>query len=257
MKYLIPTIGFLLSGYGFLLFFGTLFVTGLGFFTPILTVGTLIGSITFLLDRRTGNVILLTMAAVWLLRYFEHVSYLIYYDALNSGRWILVGIPLFLAFWLFGLTYKHRREYRKKETGIKQLGIAFIVFFSIGMISFVWKPHTDEFNCWYYIDEESGNIKISFSITPDHIFEATNNSPKLKEIIEKEGLTYESRDGYYCPETKVRIISSFKKVIAIKILGFRNSELDKHVKFSPPIEIDIQTISGDLSLLETPFNLGD
>ena len=132
-----------------------------------------------------------------------------------------------------------------------------MTFLVIGLLSFIYKPHTDEFNCWYYFDDKRDEYKITFAITPDHKFETIASSPELKEIVKKEGLTYEGRDGYYWPETKVRVTTRFKEIIGVKILGFRNSEIDKKVRLEKPFEIDLRTIKGDKSILEPEFNLGD
>jgi hypothetical protein len=43
----------------------------------------------------------------------------------------------------------------------------------------------------------------------------------------------------------------------VKILGFRNSDIDKKVRLENPFEIDIGTIKGDKSILEPEFSLGD
>jgi hypothetical protein len=257
MRFSIPILTFLLFLCGLLIFFGTLLATGIGFYTPILTGSAFIGFVILLFDKKLGQTVMLFVSAAWLLRYFEHASYLILYDPNSSGRWFLTIIPLLFALPIFGLTLREKFKQFDKTFKNWYWGLLPLTFLAIGLFSFLYKPHTDEFNCWYYFDDKSDDYKISFAITPDHIFETTANSPELKEIVIKEGLTYEGRDGYYWPETKVRVTTRFKKIIGVKILGFRNSEIDKKVRLENPFEIDLETIKGDKSILEPEFNLGD
>lgn len=257
MRFTIPILTFLLFLCGLLIFFGTLLATGIGFYTPILTASAFIGFIILLFDKKLGQTIMLFVSAAWLLRYFEHASYLILYDPNSSGRWLLTTIPLLFSLLIFGLTLKEKLKLTGKRFKNWYWGILPMTFLVIGLLSFVYKPHTEEFNCWYYFDDKRDEYKITFAITPDHKFETIANSPELKEIVKKEGLTYEGRDGYYWPETKVRVITRFKEIIRVKILGFRNSEIDKKVRLENPFEIDLGTIKGDKSILEPEFNLGD
>ncbi len=257
MRNTVPILTFLLFLCGLLIFFSTLRVTGLGFYTPILTASTFIGFVILLFDKKFGQTVMLFVSAAWLLRYFEHVSYLILYDPDSSGRWFLTITPLLFALPIFGLTLREKFKQIDKKFKNWYWGLLPMTFLAIGLLSFIYKSHTDEFNCWYYFDEKRNDYKISFAITPDHKFETTASSPELKEIAIKEGLTYEGRDGYYWPETKVQVTTRFKEIIGVKILGFRNSEIDKKVRLENPFEIDLGTIKGDKSILEPEFNLGD
>ena len=73
---------------------------------------------------------------------------------------------------------------------------------------------------------------------------------KLKQML----LQYEGRDGYYCPETKVRVVTRFGTIISAKIMSFRNSEIDKKVTFSSPTKIPLDKVNGKLEILK-PFIL--
>lgn len=257
MRFTIPILTFLLFLYGLFIFFVTLRVTGVGFYTPILTISTFIGFVALLANKKTGCTVMLIVAGAWLLRYFEHASYLILYDPDSSGRWLLTIIPVIFAFPIFGQSLKTAFKKFNKSLKIWHWGLFPIIFLTIGLFSFIYKPHTDEFNCWYYFDTNKDEYKITFAISPDHKFETTTSSAELKEIVKMEGLTYEGIEGYYWPETKVRIITRFTEIIGMKILGFRNSEIDKKVYLEKPFEIDMSTIKGDKSILEPEFNLGD
>lgn len=230
---------------------------GIGIFTSILTLLTLIGFLTLLVNKKIGVSFMLIISTLWLLRYFEHVGFLLLYDPNSYGRWMLIIYPLILGFIIFGLTLKEFLRRNDKQFRLWYWIIPFIGFLSIGLLSFIYKTHTDEFNCWYYLDKNSDEYKISFAITPDHKFEATTNSKNLEEMVIKEGLTYRGRNGFYWPESKVRVTTRFKKIIGLEILGFRNSSTDKKVRLKNPIEIDVKTIKGDKSILQPEFSLGD
>jgi hypothetical protein len=257
MKYLIPIITFLLFLVGVLILFTSLYSQGPGFYTSSLTLGTLIGFILIFIKRKIGYAFVFIVTIGWLLRYFEHASFLMFYDIESKGRWLMVGIPLLLSFALFTLSLKGIQTERKSTFKSIWIPLAFIVFSSIGLLSFIRKPHVNEINCWYYLNNESNDIKITFAITPDHKFDAFCSSKKLKKIILQEGMTYESRDGYYCPESKVKVITRFKEIVAVKVMGFRNSEIDKTVGFGKGFEIDPNSITGDKSILNPKFEWGD
>jgi hypothetical protein len=257
MKYIIYILTLLLFLCGLFIFSASLYGRGIGFFTPLLTTFTLIGLITSFFKRKLGWTIIFITAICWLLRYFEHASYLILYDFHNSGRWLFVSIPILLSFSLFGLIYKVNQREKGRSVKIGFFIIILFSFLSIGLLSFIRKPFTDEFNCWYYITDNKDDLKITFAKTPDQILGTTINSPELKSIIMKEAITDEFRDGYYCPETKVRVITSFKKIIGLKILGFRNTKIDKIVKFHKPFRIESKKIEGDMKIIQPDFDLGD
>jgi len=107
------------------------------------------------------------------------------------------------------------------------------------------KPHINEFNCWYHFDNDKKDYRITFAITSDHIFETTTDSEELKEFVLKYGIRDEFRPGIYCPETKVRVVTRFKKIVAVNILGFRNSTTNYKATLEEPFEIDINKIYGD------------
>ncbi len=235
----------------------SLYVFGLGFFTIAMTTGTLIGFIATIIKPRIGYTIIFISTIVWLLRYSEHASFLIFYDIENFGRWIMVLIPLSISAVLFGLSLKAVQNERKKEFKFIWIPITLITFISIGLLSFVRKSHINEINCWYYLDNKSDTIKMTFAISPQHKFDALCHSKNLKELILQQGIKYESIDGYYFPESKVKVITSFKKITNVKVMGFRNSETNKKINFENDFEIDINSIKGDKSILKPRFTWGD
>jgi hypothetical protein len=230
---------------------------GIGTYTLILTVSTLAGFVVLKTKRTTGLTIMFFVSIGWLLRYFEHLSFLALYDNQNIGRLILVAIPILLSTFLLTLTYKSKQNIREKRFSLKIPTLIVLGIASIGLLSFVRKPHTNEFNCWYHINNDKKDYKITFASTPEHIFETTTDSKELKEFVLKYGIRDEYRPGIYCPETKVRVVTRFKKIIAVTILGFRNSTTDYKATLDEPFEIDIEKINGDKAILQPHFKLGD
>ena len=169
----------------------------------------------------------------------------------------MVSIPILLAFLFCALIYKAKQDEKNVPFNYRLFGVSFLLFLSVGLLLFIRKPHTTEFNCWYYIEDHKEEFKITFATSPEHILETTMSSPNLNSVIEKEAMTDEYRDGYYCPETRVRVITRFKEVVGLEISGFRNSKIDKVITFEKPFPVEINTITGDQTFLEPTFTLGD
>jgi hypothetical protein len=256
LKPLIPILAFILFLVGLLIFFGTIWF-GIGFYTPLFTIATLAGFIISFSNREVGWSIIFITSIGWLLRYFEHASYLILYDFLNIGRWVLVMVPILLSLSLFALIFKERQDNVGKPFKVSFIALSVLAMFSVEILSFIWKPHTDEFNCWYYFDKKSNDFKVTFAVTPEKKIEVISNSKELESFIKKYGIRNKFRPGIYCPETKVKIITRFKKVVSVEILGFRNTELNKAFHLDNPVEIDLNVIKGDKKILQPEFNLGD
>jgi hypothetical protein len=119
-----------------------------------------------------------------------------------------------------------------------------------GLCSFRQDTDEKEFNCWYYFNDKSNNYKITFAITPEKVFEASTNSTELRKLVLKYGIRDEFREGIYCPETKIRIVLTNKKIIGIKIIGFRNSSTNVIATLKKPIFIDKSNIKDEKKVLE-------
>ena len=259
MKYLIKILTFILFLFGFFILCAVLSARlGIGIYTPLLTISTLIGFIALLTNKNMGLRIMIVVSICWLLRYFEHASFLMLYDMQNIFRWILVSIPILLSSTILILAYKSYKNNKGKPFAFKTPILLIISIALIGFGSFVRKPHTREFNCWYYFYNDEKDYKIRFAITPNLIFETTTDSKELKEFVQKYGFKDDFVNGIYCPETKVRVITRFKKVISVKVIGFRNLSTNSKVTLNKPFEIDINNIYGNKEILQEPnFTLGD
>jgi hypothetical protein len=255
LRYLIPTLTFILALFGLLIFVGTIRF-GIGIYTPLLTIATLIGFVTLFTNRQKGLAVVFFVSLGWLLRYFEHASYLLLYDRENTGRWLIVVFPIVLAVLLLSFSYKSRGHILGRPFSWKLVILSIFAFASIGLVSFIRKPHVDEFNCWYYFDNKK-DYKITFAMAPEHIWEATSNSDELRNFILNNGIRDEFREGIYCPETKVKIVTRFKKIVAVRIIGFHNTTTNVYANLKSPIDIDINKIKGDLDLLQPEFTVGD
>lgn len=254
MKYFIPILTILLLFFGLLTLLGTI-VLGISFYSAALTFSTLIGIIAYLSDKKLGLTIILIVSAVWLLRYFERSTFLLLYDTQNLSRWILVVPIILVAIPLFFLSYIHRQRLLSKIVNFKRLPILFFLIPSVALLSFIRKTHTNEFNCWYYIEKTNTDYKITFAVTPEHLFEVYCNSKELKDFIQKNGIKDEYREGIYCPETKVKIITRFKKITSISIVGFHNTTTNKYYNLPNTIDINYNQIRGDKNILEPDLTL--
>lgn len=229
----------------------------LGVITFILTFSSFIGFCALIADKVLGSKIMFFVSIGWLVRYFEHASYLLLYDNQNIGRWILVFIPISLATTILILDYKRLKVIQEKTFNFKTPILIILLLASIGLFSFARKSHVNESNCWYYFDDSKKDYKITFAITPEHIFETTTDSKELKEFVLKYGIRDKYRKGIYCPETKLRVITCFKNIVGLKILGFRNSTTNYNATLNEPFELDINKVYGDKGILQPDFNMGD
>jgi hypothetical protein len=126
----------------------------------------------------------------------------------------------------------------------------FLLVAFYGLCSFRQDSNEHEFNCWYYFSDKSETYKITFAITPEKVFEATTNSTELKQLVLKYGIRDEFREGIYCPETKVKILLTKKKITGIKVIGFRNSTTNFTATLVKPTFIDKKNIVDKKKVLE-------
>ena len=175
----------------------------------------------------------------------ETIGFVAFFDSGNYERMVIGIIPLVLG---IGLIISSKPMAKWTNTLIKRLLIipALII---IGIGSYIYKPTTEEVNCWYYL-EKGETYKVRFAETPNRTFEVELTSNGLKEEVKAEALQYEGQNGYYCPETKVKVVTSFGKIVSVKILSFRNSEIDKKVTFSNQMKIPLDKVNGKLEILQ-------
>jgi hypothetical protein len=254
VKYLIATLTILLLLLGLLTMIGSIF-SGISFWSTALTFSTLIGIIFYFSDKKRGLTIILIISIAWLFRYFERSSFLLLYDPQNFDRWTLVLPIILVSTPLFFFSHIYRQRLSNKTVSIKRLALLFLLIPSLALLSFTRKAHTNEFNCWYYFDPTNSSYKITFAITPEHLFEGYSSSKELKDFIQKNGIQDQYREGFYCPETKVRVIKRFKEIKSISVVGFHNTTTNNHFNLSDPIDIDLNQINGDKSILEPNFKL--
>jgi len=230
---------------------------GIGKFNLIL-IGLTTTGVTFLSNKNEiGTKILLLSSIGWLLRYFEHIGFILLYDSDNFGRIVITLIPILFAIPLFIVCLKQILGNRGIKLNWHKILLVLIIFPTIGILSFLNKTHIQEFNCWYDISKTKNEFEICFALSPNHIFKTNLVDNNLKDQIIETAMTDQTRNGYYCPETKIKVQTSFKKLKSIKILGFRNTNEDQNIKFKPPIKINSSKLTGQTSILKPEFTIGD
>ncbi len=241
-----------------LLLFMSLYSYGPGFYTTTLTFGALATFITTLINRKLGWTLALIVSSLWLIRFIERFVYLKLFDLGFEGRWIVLAIPIVVALALFAFSLKGSLEIRGKIfRPIWIIGCVF-GFASLAVLSFARKSTIEEINCWHKPNFDGDISQISFATHPDHQFYATTESKEIASTVVDESQQYLASHGYYCPESKVEVITCFTKLVSVRIRGFRNTEIDKKIWFDDPIEIDLESIDGDKTILEpVVFKWGD
>jgi len=168
-----------------------------------------------------------------------------FYQGNNYAGLIFGMIPFMLStILMFSIKYESRFI---NSSSKKLLVIPLCLLIGIG--SHIYKPTTVEINCWYYFDSDK-TYTIEFCRAPEETFKVDVNSDLMKKEVIAEALQDEGRDGYYCPETKVRVVTSFGKIISVRILSFRNSVTDKKINFSDRVKIPLENVNGKLEILK-------
>ncbi|PID95500.1 MAG: hypothetical protein CSA94_01290 [Bacteroidetes bacterium] len=247
MKKLKYILSIFLVIWGLLIAWIKLFSVGLDF--PFLTVLTAVAIVLGIGRHKKSDLIFLISASLWLISSSETIGFVIFFDEGSYGRMLFGIIPFLLG---IGLLFSTQIELKFINTSSRKIILA-LLFVLIGIGSYGYKPTTAEVNCWYYLDNGK-TYNVLFAKTPERTFEVELSSDKLKNEVKAEALQYEGRDGYYCPETKVRVVTRFGTIISAKVISFRNSEIDKKVTFSSPTKIPLDKVNGKLEILK-PFIL--
>lgn len=247
MKVLKYFFSILLVIWGLLLVGAKLFSDGFQF--PFLTILTIIAIGLGVSKHKRTDLFFFISACLWVVLSSETIGFVLFFDLDNYDRMIVGIIPLILG---ISLIISSQPKEKWDNTLFKRL-LIIPVLIIIGIGSYVYKPTTEEVNCWYYFGNAK-SYKILFAETPERTFEVNISSDELKKEVKKEGLQYEGREGFYCPETKVRVVTSFGNIISAKIISFRNTEKDKKVKFSRPTKIPLSRVKGNLEIIK-PFTL--
>lgn len=244
LKYVLST---LLVIWGLLIAWAKLFSVGPHF--PFLTVLTLIAIIMGISKHKKTDTVFFLSACLWMILSAETIGFITFFDEGNYGRMLIGIIPFLLS---TGLLFSAQTGIKLINTFTKKFTLV-PLFILLGIGSYVYKPTIEEVNCWYYLDNDK-TYNVLFAETPERTFEVELSSEELKKEVKNEALQYEGRNGYYCPETKVRVVTNFGKIISAKIMSFRNSEIDKKVNLSNPTKIPLEKVNGKLEILE-PFIL--
>ncbi|GAA5020481.1 hypothetical protein GCM10011506_04780 [Marivirga lumbricoides] len=216
---------------------------------PFLTLLIVVALILGISKYKKANLTFLASACLWLISSAETIGFVIFFDEGNYGRMILGVIPFSLS---IGLLLSTQTKLKLINTNAKKVFLASL-FVLIGIGSYAYKPTTKEVNCWYFLDSGK-TYNVLLAEAPERTFEVELSSDELKNEVKADALQYEGRDGYYCPETKVRVVTRFGTIISAQIMSFRNSEIDKKVTFSSPTKIPLNKVNGKLEILK-PFLL--
>ncbi len=247
MKILKYIFSILLVIWGLLIGWTKIFTVGIHF--PFLTLLTIMALIFGIGKHKKSNLIFSFSACFWILLSTETIGFVIFFDSGNYERMLVGIIPLVLGIGLI-LTNQNNQKWANTMTK-KLLIITLLIVIELG--SYIYKPATREINCWYYF-ENGKSYTVLFAVAPNNTFEVRLSSDGLKEEVRADAIQYEGIDGYYCPETKVRVVTSFGEISSAKLISFRNSEINKKIKFSNPTKIPLDKVEGKLEILK-PFML--
>jgi len=243
-------ISILLVFWGLFIFYQNLFLVGGRI--PFITLFTVIAIMLEINKKKQADIFFFISASLWILFNAESIGFLIFFPGqyfIKTG--FFLTIPIILS---IGLIFLIKSKIKYFNTNYKKSFLILFLLF-IGVISYVYKPYTKEVNAIYSLSTYK-KYKVNFSIATSYSFDVVLSSENLKKLVEKNAMDISS--GFYCPETKIRVISCFGKIVSAKILSFRNTEIDKKFVLKNPIKIPIDKIRGKLSILKPIFlNLWD
>ena len=212
---------------------------------PFLTTATVIAIYLKVIKHRNSNLIFLIVAYLWVIAGADTIGFSLFFDIEKDNRIFLGMIPLLMGIGLVLIMYSKQFIL---NTLIKRLSLAFILtLLTIG--SYFQKTTNAYLNCWYHLDNSKSYL-VRFAETPDRNFAVELSSHELKTKVVKDALRYKGIKGYYCPETKIQVVTSFGRVISAEIIEFRNSEIDKKVKLDNPVRIPLNKVKHSLDILK-------
>lgn len=216
-----------------------------GFHFPFLTFLTAVAIILEIGKHKKANLFFFLSSCFWVLLSAETIGFVIVFDFSNYTRGLIGVVPLVLS---IGLIFVSEFKQKWVDALGKKLLIIFVLI-AVGIGSYVYKPTTEEINCWYYF-EDGNSYEVLFAHTPKDTFKVRLSSVELKNEVKTKGIQYQERVGYYCPETQVRVVTCFGKIISARIISFRNSEINKKVIFSSSTKIPLNKVEGKLEILK-------
>lgn len=248
MKLFIAGLNITLSLLATFIFIGSLRL-GISPYTPLLIISSLIAFGLILWNYKIGRITSLIVSIIWLFRYSFNLCFLAYNNYDNSFVWTLVLIPAFIALIILISTLNELLIPIKSYLRFSLILITLALISIVGWVTYIYRPIEQEFNCWYEIYKGSNDYEITFALSPTSKFNVTSNSIKLKNIILKDGLYDEIRNGYYCPQTKVKLNNNQ----TIQILGFTNTQMKKYIRFDSPIIFKYTELNGFDEKFFTPY----
>ncbi|WP_421920085.1 hypothetical protein [Marinifilum sp.] len=247
MKILKYILSIILVLWGLLIAYSKLFSIGLDF--PFLTILTILAIVMGIIKSVKSGIIFFITACLWIIFSAETIGFIILFDPSNYEKMLIGLIPFVLG---AGLLFSVKIESKFINKLYKKL-ILIAVLLILGIGSYIYKPTIEEINCWYYFDNDE-TYNVRFTKSPERTFDVELTSVDLKKEVMAEAIQYEGHVGYYCPETKIRVVSSFGKIKSIKIIGFRNSETDEKINFTSTEIIPLESVNGKLEIIK-PFML--
>jgi len=243
MKTLTYILATLLVIWGLFIVVIKLFFTGAHFpFLTVLTIGAIISGI---MKHPKADWAFFTIGCLWIVFGAETMGFALFFDEGNYQRMTLGLIPFLMG---GGILFSRPFEVPLFNTPAKKL-LLVPVLMGMGLGSYVHKVTTSTVNCWYYLDQGE-DFNVLFAEVPGRTFEVRLSSKELKQVVSKEAIQYEGHEGYYCPETEIRVVTSFGNLTSAEIIAFRNSQIDKKVIFSQPEAIPLDKAVGTIDILK-------
>ncbi len=200
---------------------------------PYLFLITLIAIMGGLLKVRYANVIFVVTAFLWMGFSAETMGYYIFFDKLNFEGMALGYIPFLLA---TGVLLSTEKIF-PNTNGITQKFFLIMIALVLGIGSYVYKPFMLERNCLLFPGNNQESYIVEIISVPKIFLKVKLKDENFRKEIEANGIRDKYWGNFYCPEMKIRVLTSFGKIISAKIISFNNTNTRKKYIFKNQIHI--------------------
>ena len=125
---------------------------------------------------KKADVIFFLSACLWMILSAETIGFVLFFDSGNFYRMLIGIIPFLLG---NGVLFSIQTDIKLIDSVTKKFLLVPLSIL-IGIGSYIYKPTTEEVNCWFYIDNGK-TYNVLFAEVPGRTFEVQLSSYELKK----------------------------------------------------------------------------
>ncbi len=200
---------------------------------PYLLFITLLAITAGLSKVKYSNEIFVVMAFLWMAFSAETIGYFIFFEKFNLGRMALGYIPFLIA---MGVLLGVDKIFPNTNV-IIQKKMLIMIALVLGIGSYGCKSFTLDRNCILFPGNNQASYMIEIVMTPKNYLSLQLKDENFRKEIEANGIKDKYWGNYYCPEMKIRVWTTFGKIVSAKIISFNNTDTGKKYVFKSHIRL--------------------